>query len=164
MNEIKTKLNVSDYAFEIDGRNIVNCYLSYSVNDGEDIVIYADKHEEIEKFTIISIEVNGVDLNKKTESWFSFDLKIDLNELNSYSEIPVNIIDKVYDGECFIKKPNCKDSTFLDFEYPKGTQEDMYLNISSVWVSKLCDNKFIFKVCVPSECLFCYFPISFDEK
>lgn len=31
MNEIKTKLNVSDYAFEIDGRNIVKYYLSYLI-------------------------------------------------------------------------------------------------------------------------------------
>ena len=48
--------------------------------------------------------------------------------------------------------------------FVKGTLEDMYLNISSLWVSKLDDNKFIFIVCVPSEGLFCYFPICFDKK
>ena len=164
MNGVKIKLNVSDYAFEIDNKNIVNCYLSYSINEYDKIIRYVDKYEESVKESIISIEISGVDLNTESESWFSFDLKIDLNELNDYSDIPVNIIDKVYDGECFIKRPCCGDATFLDFEFPKGTQEDMYFNISSLWVSKLNDNKFIFKVCVPSEGLFCYFPIDFNEK
>ena len=164
MNEIKRKLNVSEYAFEIDGRNIVNCYLSYSVNEYDNIVRYVDGHEESNKESIISIEVNGIDLNTGDESWFSFELKIGLDELNIFSDVPVNIIDKVYDGECFIKRPNSDNSTFLNFEYPKGILEDMYLNISSLWVSKLDDNKFIFKVCVPSEGLFCYFPINFDKK
>ena len=164
MNEIKRKLNVSDYAFEIDGRNIVKCNLIYSVNEYDNIIRYADGHEESNKESIISIEISGVDLNTENVAWFSFELKIRLDELDDFSEVPVNIIDKVADGESFIKRPSSDNSTYLDFEYPKGTQEDMYLNISSVWISKLCDNKFIFKVCVPSECLFCYFPISFDEK
>lgn len=49
MNEIKRKLNVSDYAFEIDGRNIVKCYLSYSVNEYDNVIRYADGHEESNK-------------------------------------------------------------------------------------------------------------------
>lgn len=164
MNEIKKKLNVFDYAFEIDGRNIVKCYLIYAIDDYENIVRYVDGHEETNNFPVISIEINGVDLNTGDDCWFSFEIKIGLDELNNFSEVPVNIIDKVYDGECFIKKPNCKNSTFLNFEYQKGTLEDIYLNISSLWVSKLDDNKFIFKVCIPSEGLFCYFPIDFNEK
>ena len=65
MNEIKRKLNVSEYAFEIDGRNIVNCYLSYSVNEYDNIVRYADGHKETNRNPIISIEVNGIDLNNE---------------------------------------------------------------------------------------------------
>lgn len=164
MKDKKRKLNVCDYAFEIDGRNIVNCNLIHSVNECENVIRYADKSEEIKKLTIISVEIIGVDMNTESESWFSFELKMNLEELNSYSEIPVNIIDKVYDGESFIKRPNLEDSSCLDFEYPKGNKEDMYLNLSSFWVSKITNNNFIFKVCVPSEGLFCYFPISFDEK
>ena len=164
MNEIKRKLKVSEYAFEIDGRNIINCNLIYSVNEYDKVIRYTGGNEDISKESIISFEISGSDLNTLDNAWFSFELKIGLDELKNFSEIPVNIIDKVYDGECFIKRPNSDNSTFLNFEYPKGTLEDMYLNISSLWVSKLDDNKFIFKVCVPSEGLFCYFPICFDEK
>lgn len=164
MNEFTKKLNVSDYAFELDGWNIVKCYLKFSVNEYENTVHYADGCEEKAKYQVISFEINGVDLNTEKEAWFCFELNMSLDELNTYSEKPVNIIDKVSDRESFIKRPTCDNSTFLDFEFPTDTKEDMYSNISSVWVSKLDENKFMFKVCVPSEGLFSYFEVDFNEK
>lgn len=164
MNKITKKLNVSDYAFELDGRNIIKCFLKYSVNEHENIIRYVDGSEENRYEPVISIEVNGIDLNSEKEAWFYFELNMGLNELNNYSENPVNIIDKVSKSESFIKRPTCENSTFLDFEFPTDTIDDMYLNLSSLWVSKVDKFKFLFKVCVPSEGLFSYFEIDFDEK
>lgn len=164
MNEVTKKLNVSDYAFELDGRNIIKCYLTYSVDEYENTIHYVDGHEEKEYNSVITFEINGIDLNTEKEAWFSFELNVGLDELNRYSDKPINIIDKIYDGESFIKRPTGENSTFLDFEFPTDTINDIYLNLSSVWVSKLGENKFIFKVCVPSEALFSYFEVDFNEK
>lgn len=160
MNEIIKKLRVSDYVFEIDGKDIYNCVVKYSITENM-MIHYSDGHIEEEYNPVIVLEIQGNDLNKN-EAWICFELNLGLKELNKYSSIPTNIIDKVSKSESFIKRPNEENSTFLDFEIPMNKVDDMYKNISSVWVSKLDENIFIFKVCIPSERMFSYFIVDFN--
>lgn len=162
MNEIMLKLNVSDYVFEIDGKDIINCVLKYYIDEMKNVYYSDGRVEEIYNPRIV-FDIQGFDLDKN-EAWISFELNIGLKELNEYSSKPVNIIDKVSMSESFIKRPNEENSTFLDFEIPTDTIDDMYKNISSLWVSKLDENKFIFKVCIPGERVFSFFEIDFNEK
>ena len=53
-------------------------------------------------------------------------------------------------------------SGFLDFGLPKNNEEDIYKNLSSLWISKIRENEFIIKLCVPDE-LFTYFKIVFEK-
>lgn len=160
MNEIIKKLRVSDYVFEIDGKDIYNCVVKYSITENMMVHYNDGSLEEVYK-PVINLEIQGNDLNKN-EAWICFELNLGLKELNKYSSIPTNIIDKVSKSESFIKRPNEENSTFLDFEIPMNKVDDMYKNISSVWVSKLDENIFIFKVCIPSERMFSYFIVDFN--
>ena len=44
----------------------------------------------------------------------------------------------------------------------RNNEEDMYNNLSSAWILKLDENKFLFKFCIPTENLFTYFEIDFN--
>lgn len=160
-NIIKKKLNVSEYVFEIDGKDIINCNLEYSLTETIK-TYYKDKSEEEIYNPIINISLEGVDYKANNESWISFELNIGLKELNKYTSIPTNIISKLSKGESFIKRPNQETSEELYFYIPTQTQEDMYNNLSSIWVSKLDKNIFLFKICIPSEQVFAYFRIDFN--
>jgi len=162
VNEIIHKLNFSEYVFEIDGKNILNVLLKYSISEDR-TVCYGDKHIENVYKPVINLEIYGFD-NNNNEAFISFELNIGLTELNQYSSVPTNIINKVSKSEAFIKRPNEENSTFLDFEFSNDTIDDMYKNLSSIWVSKLDKNKFVFKICIPSENVFSYFRVDFNEK
>ena len=162
MNEIIQKLNISDYVFEIDGKDIYNLELKYSINETKN-VHYKDGHVEEIYSPVICFEVQGIDLDEN-ESWIYFEINMGLKELNRCSNKPINIIDKVSKSEAFIKRPYEEKTTFLDFDFPTGMIDDMYKNISSVWVSKLEENKFIFKICIPGERIFLYFVVNFNKN
>lgn len=98
------------------------------------------------------------------EAWISFEIKTGLNELNEYHLEPVNIINMLSKSEAFVKRPMCKNSMCLDFQFPKNTIDDMYRNISSLWGFKLDMNKFIFRICVPDEMMFSYFIVDFNKN
>lgn len=163
MKEIKQKLNFSDYDFEVDGKIISKVYVTYYLNEDEVVDYHNGIRGEIKYRPYISLCISGMDNNDK-EVWFSFMMNIGLDKLNEFSKEPTNITNYVSLGEAFIKKADNEDATWLDFEFPKNDFNDIYRNLSSIWISKIDTNKFIFKVCVPSERLFSYFHVDFDKK
>ena len=144
--EITQKLKVQDYVFEIDGENINSSVVTYTFYK-----------------TLLGLEISGVN-NENKEAWIYFELEMNLNDLNKYSKVPTNISEYVSSSESFIKKPNYENSDFLDFDFPKNNFEDMHKNLSSVWISKIKENVFIFKVCIPNEGVFTFFIVDFNEN
>lgn len=87
-----------------------------------------------------------------------------LEQLNSYSNIPTDITKYLSDCEAFIKKPEMNHSRELDLYFPKNTINDIYHNLTSIWIVKKDVNIFIFKVCVPSDNLFAFFEVNFNNE
>ena len=148
MESNKQKLKVSDYVFEIDGKDITKAEVEY---------------EFLKNLPAIFIDIKGVD-NNNNEAWFCFELEMDLKQLNNYNDKPVEITEFVSDCEAFIKKPNMDHSRELVFYFPTNTVEDIYHNLTSIWVVKKETNIFIFKVCVPSDNLFAFFEVDFNNE
>ena len=149
------KLHVYDYVFEIDNKNIVDVKLDYKF--GFDIDSNNKKHE------YISLTLSGIDENNK-DAWINIDILCSLKELNKLSKIPTEILQKYTITESFIKKPNENNSRFLDFEIKNNIVDDIYRNLSSIYISKLEENLFVFKISVPTEGLFTWFKIDFNNK
>lgn len=159
--EITRKLKVDEYVFEIEGKDIYNTYITYSVGKYESM-IYKDG-KQIDKIIepALSIELSGHD-KTGNEAWICFDLKVDVNYFNSLSKIPIDISYWLKGSESFIKKPNEERSEFLDFELPRNNEDDIYKKFSSLWISKIGDNEFIMKLFVP-DLVFTYFRIDFSN-
>ena len=155
----ENKLKVEDYVFEIKGEDIFDTKLIYEISEME--VCYYEKGIRKNKIDpLIEIELNGVNSEKK-ESWISFYLKTDIDYLNSLpNEKIVDCTNLLWSTESFIKRPDEEDSDFLTFRYPENNENDMYRLLTSLWIYKLKENEFIFKLNVPDD-LFTYFKIVF---
>ena len=149
------KLHVYDYVFEIDNKNIIGAQLEYKL--GFDVVSNGKQSE------YISLTLSGIDENNK-DAWINIDILCSLKELNKLSKIPTEILQKYTITESFIKKPNENNSRFLDFEIKNNLVDDIYRNLSSIYISKLEENLFVFKISVPTEGLFTWFKIDFNNK
>ena len=108
----------------------------------------------------MDIELSGIN-EFGAEASFSTTLEISLKRLNGFSKKPVDISKYVFDSETFLKRPNNK-YTPMRIYFLKNNEEDMYNNLSSAWILKLDENKFLFKFCIPTENLFTYFEIDFN--
>ena len=158
--EITKNLNIQDYDFIVDNNNITRAKVTYSFGKGQSIY-YKDGLREKENYIDeISLELSGLD-NQDNEVWISFMLKISLEDLNKYTDIPEDISNYIIKSESFIKRPSDEYATFLELNFKTNTKEDIYKNLSSFWISKLDTNIFIFKVCVPNE-VFAYFKVDFN--
>ena len=89
-------------------------------------------------------------------------MNTDVNYLNTLSKEPTDIINLLSENESFIKRPNEEFSGYLEFNIPKHTEDDIYKKLTSLYVSKIEENEFIMKLCVPNE-LFTYFKIIFEK-
>lgn len=159
--EFTRKLKVDEYVFEIDGKDIFDAELKYSFDFSESTIYKDGKKQDIINEPIITIKLCGKD-NQNNESWICFDLKTDVNYLNTLSSIPTDISFLLYDSESFIKRPLEKFPENLNFELPQNTEEDIYKKLSFLWISKIKDNEFIMKLCVVNE-VFTYFKIIFEK-
>ena len=159
--EIKTKdtkkLGVSNYVFEIDGKDVENCYVSYEFGTYESWEI---KNHQVHKLPVIMIEIKGL-LNNE-EVYLSFELKLDIKDLNKLTNEPNDMSKYLFGGETFLKKP--RENVEIDpaWYYAKNTILDMYRNLSYFYIAKLEENKFIFKMVIPDE-LFTFFIIDFNN-
>ena len=159
--EIKTKLKVEEYVFEIEGKDIYNTYLTYSIGKYESVIYTDGKKVDTTVKHGLCIELNGNDRNG-FEAWISFDLKFDIDYFNSLSRVPTDISYLLVGSESFIKKPDEERQEFLDFDLPRNDEYDIYKNFSSLWISKIGDNEFIMKLFVP-DLVFTYFRIDFKR-
>ena len=158
--DIKKKLKVDEYVFEIEGKDTYNTYLTYSVGNFE-LMIYKDGKKDNIIEHALCIELNGKDRNG-SDAWISFDLKFDIDYFNSLSRVPTDISYLLVGSESFIKKPDEERQEFLDFDLPRNDEYDIYKNFSSLWISKIGDNEFIMKLFVP-DLVFTYFRIDFKK-
>ncbi len=160
VEKITKKLEVQDYAFEINNSNIIDVSVTYYMDKiKESIYVDGEKKKIIEK-DLISILLSGKTLEGK-ETWISFDIISNIDKLNSYTDIPVDITKDIDEGETFIGYPD-KSVSWLDFYMPTNTKSDIFHNLSSAWISKVADNVFIIKLCVPNT-VFTYFKIDFND-
>ena len=109
---------------------------------------------------MLCLEISGVDDNNK-DAFVSFMLKLDLETLNNFNNKIEDITKYMLETEAFIKKPNEDKSDFLDFYLPTNKNDDMFNKLTSLYVLKLDNNKFLFKLTVPSENVFTYFEVNF---
>ena len=157
---ITKKIKVEDYTFEIENKNITKVNVSYEFGKSQTVSYEKGKRIEESYNDTITITLSGVD-NDDNEAWISFKIKANLKELNKYTEIPQDISKLIHKSEAFIKSPKEKTPTFLNFNFSTNTLEDIYENLSSVWISKLEENIFIFKVCVPND-IYASFKVDFN--
>lgn len=157
-NDIITKkLNVMDYIFRYKGEDLGNCKVEYYF-DKMTVTNYKEGSYDV---SLLNIFISASD--KLTSNYtFEYAIKMSLDELNKLSDKPNNINEYIYQGETYFSNPYTEDmdSMFIDL-YLK---ESMYYDQSNFYVSKLEDNKFIFKVSIPEEYIFMWFIIDFNEN
>ena len=158
---ISTKLKVEEYVLEIAGKDILDANVVYSMDLIESVIYKEGKIYDNITEPIITIELNGKDKEGNT-AWICFELKTDTDYLNTLSKEPTDITSLSTENESFIKKPYNELSEFLDFTLPTNTEDDIYKNLTSLWISKISKNEFIIKLCVPNE-VFTYFKIVFNN-
>ncbi len=97
----KQKLKISDYVLEIDGKDITKATIEYEFIKITSVSFLDGKKDEVKYNPAISIEIRGID-NNNNEAWFCFELDMSLEQLNKYTNKPVNITEFVSKSEAFI--------------------------------------------------------------
>ena len=152
-------LNFPDYIFEIDGKDIKDARVIYNYGSLERTEFEYGKKGKVTYSPTISLEIFGVDDDDRDAS-LSFELNIDLETLNSFNNGIEDITKYMLETEAFIKRPGDK-TIFLDFYLPTNKKDDMFRKLTSLYVLKLDNNKFLFKFTVPSDNVFTYFEVNF---
>ena len=158
--EVEEVLNFPDYVFEIDGKDITDAKVAYYYDNMESVEFVNGKRGKEFLSPLLCLEISGVDDNNKN-AFLSFMLKLDLETLNNFNNKIEDITKYMLETEAFIKKPNEDKSGFLDFYLPTNKNDDMFHKLTSLYVLKLDNNKFLFKLTVPSENVFTYFEVNF---
>lgn len=145
----KLKLRVMDYVFNYKGIDLTQAYLEYYF-DRILTVQYKDGIRQEEKYKpIIFFCVTAV-LDEEEYS-FEFAIEMSLEDLNKLSDKPTNINEYVNQGEIFFNG-----EIDLDFTL----EESPYLFQPSFVVTKLGENKFVFKI--QYQELFMWFVVDFN--
>ena len=161
--EVEEVLNFSDYVFEIDGKDIKDAKITYYYDSIESVEFIDGKRGKEFSNPLISLEISGVDDNNK-DAFISFMLKLDLETLNNFDKNKIEDITKyLLESEAFVKRPNEDKSGFLNCYLPTNKHTDMFHPLMSLYVLKLDDDKFLFKLTVPSENIFTYFEVNFKQ-
>lgn len=111
---MKKKLKVDEYVFEIEGKDIYNTYIIYSVGNYESMIFKNGKKVDTIIKSALSIELNGKD-KFGNEARVYFDLDFDIDYFNSLSRIPTDISYLLINSESFIKIPDEDKSMFFRF-------------------------------------------------
>ncbi len=157
--KVKIKLKVTDYIFTYQNQDLNNAYIEYYF-DSIKYVEYKDgkKNKEIIS-PLLCLEISGVDTFFNTFS-FSYSIDIGLEDLNKLSNNPNHINDKIIEGEIFFSNPyetsNGPISIYLE--------ESMYHETAHFFVAKKEENKFVFKGTIPSESVFFWFDLDFQNN
>lgn len=131
----KIKLRVMDYVFNFKGIDLTQAYLEYYF-DKMLTVQYKDGIRQKEKYKpIIFFAITA--LLDEEEYSFEFAIEMSLEDLNKLSDKPTNINEYVNQGEVFFNG-----EIDLDFTL----EESPYLFQPSFVITKLAENKFVFKI------------------
>lgn len=152
---MQQKLKINEYIFEIKQNNIYNAYLEYSFDKIQCSNFKDGKKINTNLIDSINFQISGIDENNK-EAYLSFLIKTNLKELNKYTNKPIDITNYLVEGELIVKEPPEDLFGFLDFYRSKNTIDDMYNHISNLYVFKICENNFIFKLSIPNEVFLCF--------
>lgn len=152
---MQQKLKINEYIFEIKQNNIYNAYLEYSFDKIQCSNFKDGKKINTNLIDSINFQISGIDENNK-EAYLSFLIKTNLKELNKYTNKPIDITNYLVEGELLVKEPPENLFGFLDFYRSKNTIDDMYNHISNLYVFKICENNFIFKLSIPNEVFLCF--------
>lgn len=152
---MQQKLKINEYIFEIKQNNIHNAYLEYSFDKIQCSNFKDGKKINTNLIDSINFQISGIDENNK-EAYLSFLIKTNLKELNKYTNRPIDITNYLVEGELIVKEPPEDLFDFLDFYSSKNTIDDMYNHISNLYVFKICENNFIFKLSIPNEVFLCF--------
>lgn len=152
---MQQKLKINEYIFEIKQNNIHNAYLEYSFDKIQYSNFKDGKKISTNLIDSINFQISGIDENNK-EAYLSFLIKTNLKELNKYANKPIDITNYLVEGELIVKEPSEDLFDFLDFYSSKNTIDDMYNHISNLYVFKICENNFIFKLSIPNEVFLCF--------
>ena len=158
--EVEDILNFPDYVFEIDGEDVKDAKVTYYYDNMESVEFVDGKRGKEFLSPLICLEISGINNNNK-KAFLSFMLKLDLETLNSFNNGIEDITKYMLETEAFIKKPNEDKSGFLDFYLPTNKKDDMFHKLTSLYVLKQGNNRFLFKLTVPSENVFTYFEVNF---
>lgn len=156
---MQQKLKINEYKFEIKQNNIHNAYLEYSFDKIQCSNFKDGKKINTNLIDSINFQISGIDENNK-EAYLTFLIKTNLKELNKYTNKPIDITNYLVEGELIVKEPPEDLFGFLDFYRSKNTIDDMYNHISNLYVFKICENNFIFKLSIPNE-VFLWFKVEF---
>ena len=163
IKEVEEILNFPDYIFEIDGKDISDAKITYYYDSIENVEFIDGKREKEFSSPLIYLEISGVDDNNKT-AFLSFMLKLDLEILNNFDKNKIeDITIYILESESFVKRPNEDKSRFLDYYLPTNKHSDMFHQLTSLYVLKLDDDKFLFKLTIPNENIFTYFEVNFKH-
>lgn len=152
---MQQKLKINEYIFEIKQNNIHNAYLEYSFDKIQCSNFKDGKKISTNLIDSINFQISGIDENNK-EAYLTFLIKTNLKELNKYTNKPIDITNYLVEGELLVKEPPEDLFDFLDFYSSKNTIDDMYNHISNLYVFKICENNFIFKLSIPNEVFLCF--------
>ena len=144
--KVTRKLHITEYGFVYNKEDLNNGELEYYFDEIMSIE-YEDGKRKGETYSpILCFSISAEDSLFNTFT-FSFELNMDLGELNKLANKPNDINKYVIEGETFLNNP-----------YENHCGGPMFL------VSKIEENKFIFKVCIPEETFFCWFKVDFNEN
>ncbi len=135
---MQQKLKINEYIFEIKQNDIRNAYLEYSFEKIQCSNFKDGKKINTNLIDSINFQISGIDENNK----------------------PIDITNYLVEGELIVKEPPEDLFDFLDFYRSKNTIDDMYNHISNLYVFKICENNFIFKLSIPNE-IFLWFKVKF---
>lgn len=163
IREVEEILKFSDYIFELDGKDIIDAKIIYYYDNIESVEFIDGKKGEEYSIPVISLEISGVDDNSN-HVFLSFMLKLGLKTLNSFKKNKIEDITKyLLESEMIAKRSNEDESGFLECYLPTNSQSDMFHQLTSLYVLKLDDNKFLFKLTIPNENIFTYFEVNFKQ-
>ncbi len=151
MKRILSKdLDATEYILRITNREIMETNLSFI--------------ESIENnnIPIITIELNGKDY-EEYDAGISFDLYLSTEDLIDYSTEPTNISNKLIDGHFYIMRPSDDDYNEYKVSIPTNTVDDMKKDLTNLYVAKVDNETYLFKLSIPEEGIFTYFEVNIKE-
>lgn len=156
VNSIKTKLNITNYIFCYNDKDLNNANLEYWFDTSQNIELKYENGKQIEKKEtfkpVINFLITAFDENKESYT-FDFMIQANVKDLNKLPTSPILINEYVIDGEIFFKTPNDENSELIYIN------NSIYSYTPTFWLQKIEDNKFVFKI--QYQNLFIWFDIKF---